>query len=89
MNTDTNINVIIPEGIGDPKYSNSFRTSFNETDFQIDFGHQVAGEDTLNVVSRITIPTSVMKKFVVTLFMTAQSYEKQFEQDLGFGGIKK
>jgi len=67
----------------DPKYANTFRTSYSETEFNIDFGYQLPGEDKINVVSQVAIPTKIFTKFIVTLFKTATEYEKQFNIDIG------
>ncbi|MGE5630722.1 MAG: DUF3467 domain-containing protein [Caulobacteraceae bacterium] len=75
--------------IEDPKYANTFRTSYTETEFNIDFGYQLPGEDQINVVSKVAIPTKIFTKFIVTLFQTAIEYEKQFDTDIGFGSNKE
>lgn len=71
--------------IEEPKYANTFRTSYTETEFNIDFGYQLPGEDQIGIVSKVAIPTKIFTKLIVTLFQTATEYEKQFDTDIGFG----
>jgi len=72
-----------------PAYANTFRTSYTETEFIIDFGFRSPGTEEVNLLSHTALPISLFPKLILSLFITAQQYEKEFNTDIGFGGNKE
>jgi hypothetical protein len=70
-----------------PKYANTYRVGFSESEIIIDFGQIAPGEDSdkeviVNVTSRVTIPPDILASFVFALFSPA-CYEEKFGKNIG------
>ncbi len=71
-----------------PKYANTYRVGFSESEIIIDFGQIAPGEDSdkeviVNVTSRVTIPPDILASFVFALFKSGSDYEEKFGKNIG------
>lgn len=84
MSEKQGLRVTNPDENKDPFYSNTFRVSFTETEFVLEFGLMIPDKDEINVGSKISLPTEKMLTLIMRLFQSARNYEDKYKKDIGF-----
>jgi hypothetical protein len=79
----------VNDDVKEKKYSNTFKISYTDTEFLIDFGQLDDEKNEITVVSKVVIPTDVVKHLIARLFIGAQEYQEKFKTDIGFGKINE
>ena len=89
MSNNKDIKVANPDEFREPKYSNTFRLGFTETEFVVDFGVMSPDQEEVTIVSKVSFPIEKIKQFILGLFVIGQKYQEAYNKNIGFPPMNK